>query len=1127
MRGAIESVPGVLLIGVCATYARLLPAAVIVELVGVTVLIIGSAVLTTAVRGLRIDFSRTLGLAAVGTAGTLITAAAIASLPEVVTQQSVWQTHLGPYYRLLHYGLIGSMALMVSLSRISMVEAAVWAAVTYGALNGGFFALGDERFFLLSGILLVGVAHLPIRRDSGVRVREIAAVEVMTGLFLGCALLATVTAQYVHYSAEMLMRLGTGALAFVLLSRSRDAGTPPRTVRVMLTVAVVLAVAGLHGVWNYAQHASAGAALRARLSMASMHPNAVGIYAATIITLALGALRARSPGGRITIGVAAAAAVASVGVSLAARAGVQLPSAPAMRGIVPVAAAAGVIVVLGALFALVRKAGWAVGLAHGAAVFSAPILMLTYSRSAAAGLLAGLAVLGWAARRGPLSRQSAWRRVLPALVTAGALIVVAGALVTLWGQQEASWRRNVWRMVADSVSRRPFLGRGLGDPAVMAFYDPLPRGLNANQAAWAAGAYPDPLASPASQWHSHNLFLQVFESAGAAGLVVFLGMVAAAAVLVVRGWSRSAGPVRGVLAAIGAAMVSLLIPHQLVLSLSAPSLLPLEFWLLLGLAAATVRLNPPAGGSLPALEAREERLRSVRGRPLVLSLTVITVMLVCVVRPMLAGTLVRTSIGADKCMPPPPASPARIEMACRLMPLNAELRALSGDLAGDADALRWYRDACRLRPRHPAYHVRLGWRLWGQQRLEEALGHFEEAVRIQDETLGRSLSEAFISQRAQDLTLATWVGPNFREHMSDLALAYVATGRGDEAVTCFLRAMGLSADPINPIDWVLENDQIRLSAAFERFAANGVLDARMVSIIEQHTGQGAAAEKPRTSGGSIGFSLLASRYMAGAHAHDAVTTMRHGERVAAVYERWGLPEEAFRVLSSLVDRLPGGSRERAHLQKLAGIAALGQKRPEESENILRACLAGSDGAKARALLAASLTLQGRREEAIRELELAALSWDPGVPADGSWWQVWHDLAQAQQQAGRIPDAARSYAMAHFLLMPTQTYAERLLGLARTAYGQADYSSALRLVAMGVTSLQEDGSLSGETRRLLGLMASETRRNYRRMGIPGDRVPDEHGHLVPRRGCVREAYWALVNDKATEGRTGDHARPDGG
>ncbi len=1037
-----------------------------------------------AARRTLVPWGDVLALVVFGIAGATITASVLASLPRTITQIAVWRCPLAWVCRFLHYGLVGTMGLAVARRWIGAAEAGIWAVLVYGLVNGQFFALCDERFFILTGIVTLALARAPRRAAGSLEARR---VEWFAAGFLGWAFLTSFLRGYVHANLEVWVKLATWyGLCHLVVRCGAYPGLTQRLTGVTLGATLLASWAGFAGAAVFAAHTSWRHALMARLSIGGAHPNASGIVVASALLLALGARRqgtAHRSSGVAAVGVLG---LCTVVLSALVRSGWQAPESfrPWVAG-----ALAGVLA--GATVVLSLRARRH-GLLSAVAAASIPSLVvclaLTYSRSAAAGLVAGVfalcavGVARWTSGWDRPLRWAAWSLVATA--------VVVGAVWTVRGQQEATWRMAVWSMSLRQTLRSPLGGLGLASSPPEAFDDPLPRGIDATRVAWARGTYPDPFSPRHARWHPHDVFLHVLQGTGFVGLLLLCGLLGSVTEGLVRALRRTP---HGACAGAMAALVALMVPHLLVLTLSAPTLLPMEFWFLVGMLLASFDASNPARGGTEG--ASPPRLGQA-------ALGAIA-MLVFVARPLVAGTLVRQPYGGPRCggeasVP----SPGRVGAATWLSPLNAELRVLAGDL-DPGGAIERYREACRLRPSHPAYEARLGWLLVGEGRFEEGKAHIARAARTQQGVLGpRGIGEA------QDLALPEWVGPSFRSHHADLATLLVAEGRVADAAESFAWAVALSPEAIEPGTWVREGNDLWVTEAVGELGRVPLPPAAAL-LVASRLGRASDTQKHPPRAGSLAFAPVASILMDSLARPAWGTPTARAAHVVLVYEWWGIHEKAYEATMTLRRRAPPGSREEASFTWYAARALAAADSLEAAAQAMGEALRATDGHAGRSLLATIHTRQGDLDLARRELERAAQSWDPGVPATASWWPVWRDLGALYQESGSIDDAARAYAMAHFLLMPTPHYAERLLGLARAAYGQAQYDVALRLIATGVEALHREGRVDEGVRTSLDLLASETVRIMRRKGVEPTEARRILASFLPRRGCVVDAYRQRV------------------
>ncbi len=376
---------------------------------------------------------------------------------------------------------------------------------------------------------------------------------------------------------------------------------------------------------------------------------------------------------------------------------------------------------------------------RAATLLNVLVLGLTRSKS---GLL-GLAVLlvGYALVRTRRSGRGVGalhpglrRKVLPALLVIVALVGITGF------QKSFRTRRSLWAVVLRVIAAHPLSGVGPGIHYLQPAFVDIEQSDTINSIRLFLAV------------HAHNLFLEVAKGSGLPGLAVFLGFLAA---LGLRVWRRRerGGPLPSVLAITGLAFLAASLSA---LSLSIHTLLPMEWWLLLGALLAGLGPAPPPSRS---------RLRD----PLLVCL-LLPVLLLAVTRPLILEHWFR-QVNAMKetwLEDPRPALLARIEA---WDPFNAKLPEWQGRLAVErrdrGAALSAYGRAARLRRDFPPYEHRLGLLDWLRQEYERAEQHLEAAARGDPG------------------------GVYLPRSLFDLALLEAFLGRDAEAVTAFARDLRL------------------------------------------------------------------------------------------------------------------------------------------------------------------------------------------------------------------------------------------------------------------------------------------------------------------------------------------------
>jgi putative inorganic carbon (HCO3(-)) transporter len=242
--------------------------------------------------------------------------------------------------------------------------------------------------------------------------------------------------------------------------------------------------------------------------------------------------------------------------------------------------------------------------AQVAAVMIGAGVVVTQNRSAWAGTLVALAVLGvlhaaHGGRHGGRAGVPPRHVVIPALLVLLGMgsVVAFSSLRAALGERAASalrpddaavaWRLATWERTARMIRERPLLGFGVGSyPLEQALYyhpaaPPLPQAVIAAR-------------GPSLEENAHNLYLQTAAELGIPGLALYLGVLIVFGVSVVRALPRVPGRLQrgmamGALAAVAA---------QLVTAFTSPAWQFAEcsvfLWVAVGVGVAAARIGRPA-----------------------------------------------------------------------------------------------------------------------------------------------------------------------------------------------------------------------------------------------------------------------------------------------------------------------------------------------------------------------------------------------------------------------------------------------------------------------------------------------------------------------------------------------------
>jgi tetratricopeptide (TPR) repeat protein len=129
------------------------------------------------------------------------------------------------------------------------------------------------------------------------------------------------------------------------------------------------------------------------------------------------------------------------------------------------------------------------------------------------------------------------------------------------------------------------------------------------------------------------------------------------------------------------------------------------------------------------------------------------------------------------------------------------LGVILGETGRPEDAIRHYEDALRIRPGYAEAHYNLGVMLFRQGRVREAMDHWEQALRIDPgyarahTYLGNALMQAEeFQQAAAEYEQALRIKPDYAEAHYNLGVALIRLGRAQEAAWHWEQALRINSD---------------------------------------------------------------------------------------------------------------------------------------------------------------------------------------------------------------------------------------------------------------------------------------------------------------------------------------------
>lgn len=1000
------------------------------------------------------------GLALV-TLSLVITVGAVDTLPTIVNLRTVYAVHLDLVYRAMHYAFVAYVTVWLLLDRpgLPKAETGVVAILIFSALNGGFFLIDGERFALLYGLsLTTALIHLRESPRDGAR-RGWPPHSLPILLFLLVGLAATAASLYVHNSLERWFRLGNWVLVFFLIVNIVRESQVRRLLAVMLAMAGIVSAAGLVGVAGFAARAGWADALRDRLWVAGVYSNGVAMFTVTYITLGVGWILAPTETWRRRIVLSLAVVPLLLCTLLTYSRSAQLGL---LCGLV-------VLFALGktgrALFRLLCGSLWlARGGNRAPQAGDPPASGGTGGRG---GILAGL--------RGRKALALGLLLLLPVL-----LLVLSTLIRTRAPQSVLTSRFYQWKVVLNTLRHRPLLGVGLGNHFVPAYSDVLSY-QELRSIEHLVGT------------HSHNLLLEIGEAMGWLGVGLFLWLLIAA---LRHGLSAmrevTASSQRSLLLALGAACVALLVPHALILSLSAATLLPVDLWVLLAMFVAVSRTEPQDGKAEQAGQGNSRaKAQPVRqGRTILWLLLILIGLLLAVVRPWVASLAQRKGMAAWMQGDIREAG-AALEQAAWLQPFDAELQALLGDLATGGDAIYAYRRAVTLRPDYAPYHARLGWLYWAQNEFEPALAEFEQAVMLD------------------------WYGLDGGQHYTDLGLAYAAAGRDEEALDTFREAVLLDPAAIRTPDWRSTGGEVVLSAAYPRYAAMRQVDKALAQLIAYHLGRPGTMLPASDLEGASPFALqdvtrellAEAQWVPESGSWERSTrALRHLAELCVAWDQAQTCAQTLTVFQEFVER---GVAPEHELHDLRGAAYRRQGSLQQARAEFQASLALYDAPSAHHALGLTYVQQGQLPQGIAELEQAAHAWDPSVRYEPAWPRYWAGLADAYWQAARWDEAIAAYRMSQFLELAFAPHLEYQLTIGEVYHDWGDHGREMASYVHAVEILAAGAKLDAQTQGWLGLLATRIAVAYREQGVTAETALAEQERLLSASRAMRGTqHWSV-------------------
>jgi tetratricopeptide (TPR) repeat protein len=1031
------------------------------------------------------DAYRTVSAALLIGISLLITNRAAALLPGLVNRQTVFAVHLGPVFYVLHY-LVTFSVTWAAFSRGPgglLAPAGLVAILVHGLCNGEFFFIQGERFGLLYGLTVTTLMiHIRERKEQSFTPRLPGMLAVPILVFFGWALISSVTSIYVHASFEQLMRLGNWVLSFFLVVWIvRDRDQVEHLVTLLFLMAALVAGAGLWGVAGYAFRAGLHEALRARLSVADLHGNAVATFLAAYVTLGCGMLVARHHRLRgVLLPILLIIAAVSGGLGYVTRAGWENPLKPYLSpeqmdlvwGICLSASVAAVITL--AVFLWKGFRGDSVGMALIASMMLA--LFLTYSRSGAVGLLTGLISLLVLTRsfRDP-SRRSAMPQVgsragalIFLLLLAVPTVLIIGTTAVRTTPDELHVRLNIWKVVLNTIRHHPIVGVGLNNHFLARYSDILPLEFGAGLAHPSSDAIQNLVTSARRiGWHAHNILLETAQAMGVIGLMLLIWLLAAIVRFtrfLLRGATSST--TFYLTGALFCALVALLVPHLLVLTLSRSTLLPFSFWVFLGLLASLwntgLREEPRAERSKGPTPM--DSIAGAQGKgtftELALRVALLSTVILVVAKTVVADAVVQR---IDQAQTHEDVKKERemVHLLARLQPWNAELLAEQAGFLDPEERIHQYWRAIRLRPLHAPYRWQLGWSYWARGQLANAHSAFRHAIELDPYEID---------------------GGHYRH---DLGLAIAASGHEDEAIEAFAEAVWLDPKTLRKPDWGPGPRGIGLNPAYTTASDTDEPSPQLAGCIEWHLNERSSDCSFRGKP-SILIRDVMNRCL---EQIDSSTEREQSifllKRLVELLNQWGMHEELDEVLDRMELLFEEETRESAYVASQRTDAYDEQGELTMALRATRRALQRHDSPMLRMKLGSILLKTGKTDDAVAELERAAEAWDPSVLSSGSWTPIWLQLGMAYEAARRPSDALRAYDMAQFLQLPVPHYMYCRLSVGRLLHATGAYRKEHKLYRETLRLLQRWKAAHAAKTRIIGMLARQSARCCRETGSADD------------------------------------------
>jgi len=964
-----------------------------------------------------------------------ITLGAISQLPRVTDRLTVYAVHLGSFFLLPHYAFTIYVTVWTLLGKTSSCKAEMGLVgiLVFSTLNAAFFDVGGAQFSLIYGLTFItALIHIRERRITS-RISDVNLfLPILLFLFYG--LIVSVAAPYIHDSLEVWFRLSNWIVVFFLLVKIVDRKAQvKRLILLMLILAAIVSLAGLVGTATYASRAGWHHALKARLRVAGMYPNGVGIYSATYFTLSLGLLFGwRSRWKRLSLGLTVLLLICTF----------LTYSRSAMIGL-----SAGV-----AVFTILYM--------HGRSKFrfSSPSL----SRP---GVVLADNTHGRAEDVAPSTRK---RVILGTLILLPILLLVLLTLIRTERGELAS-RLYIWDISSSVIRHRPFVGVGFANQFIPAYVE----------------------TESSSQFHlnktlaslnAHSLPLEIGESMGLVGLLLFLWLLFAAIHAGSRAVKRAESQIKlDNLAALIAALTALMIPHLISLDLSLATLLPAGFWILLGLILVEGRSSIKTDTETAQVGPGLSESRGSWKNMLLMSLCLVGILLL-VVRPLLVHEAAQDALSQDEKKDR--AAISRLRLATYLQPLDARLLTRFANGCTDDEAVTAYRRAANLMPYSAQIHNQLAWLYWAQDRLNLALAEFKEAAALDP------------------------FGQFDGKYQSDLGLAYAVASEQAQAMEFFQQAVFLNSSSIREPDWRRMENDVTLDAAYTSSSIGEPGgNNRLTKFIQYHRGRTGPPE-PSDQEPHIHMRDIVAGLLADIHGKPDIEARRILFRLIELHLSWELDEKVDPLLEMIGEFIDPDSREEARILFLTGKRKAKQEKSEEAEADFKASLGIHDDPRTHHQLGKLYVQHRMMEKGIAELEKAAFSFDPSVVYERVWPLFWKDLARAYRRTGRLEDAVAAYDMAQFLHMPIASYLHSRIVVGRAYRSREEYDKEMQLYLNTIEFLSAWQKPNQPPPDVLNEIANQAALSYNEQGFEADAAITKHEALVKPGLVFRESYLNL-------------------